>query len=245
MTTDNNLLDDNRPYHYQLNTSVQQDPLINFDNNDTDNETNNENLLQQQEVKNDNIPQQQHENENYNENNQLNENNTSEYNTQESITSAQNATQAGTSTTAGTSTNTRSFRIRTRSVCPRQNTLDPQSNLDIIQNRNITFNFPPHPDESTQNETQSTIQEDTQHINSIRNTSVNVSSPTRTSFNNPRYMTRSRYDPPLIPSAFQSNRSIQLNDNHNDNQPTSSRYYDPFNYSFFHRQIQILIQIII
>ena len=46
-------------------------------------------------------------------------------------------------------------------------------------------------------------------------------------------MTRSRYDPPSILSAFQSNRSIQLNDNHNDNQPTSSRYYDPFNYSFF------------
>ena len=46
-------------------------------------------------------------------------------------------------------------------------------------------------------------------------------------------MTRSRYDHPSIPSAFQSNRSIQLNDNHNDNQPTSSRYYDPFNYSYF------------
>ena len=46
-------------------------------------------------------------------------------------------------------------------------------------------------------------------------------------------MTRSRYDPPSIPSAFQSNRSIQLNDNHNDSQPTSSRYYHPFNYSFF------------
>ena len=58
-------------------------------------------------------------------------------------------------------------------------------------------------------------------------------------------MPRSRYDPPSIPSAFQSNRSIQLNENHSDNQPTSSRYYDPFNYSFFHRQIQILIQIVI
>ena len=45
-------------------------------------------------------------------------------------------------------------------------------------------------------------------------------------------MTRSRYDPPSIPSAFQSNRSIQSNENHNDNQPTSSRYYSPFNYSF-------------
>ena len=217
MTTDNTLLDDNRPYHYQRNTPVQQDPLINFDNNDRNNETNNEDLLQQQGVNNENIPQQQHENENYNEDNQLNENNTSEYNTQESRTSAQNASQAGISTIAGTSTNTRSFRIPTRSVSPRQNTLDPQSNLDILQNRKITFNFPPHPDETTQNKTQSTIHEDTQHINSIRNTSVNVSSPTRTTFINPRYMTRSRYDPPSIPSAFQSNRSIQLNGNHNDN----------------------------
>ena len=227
LITNNNLLDVNRPYHYQRNTPVQQDLLINFDKNDRDNETNNADLLQQQGVNNENIPQQQHENEKYNEDNQLNENNTSEYNTQESTTSAQNASQAG------TSTNTQSFRIPTRSVSPRQNTLHPQSNLDIFQNRNITFNFPPHPDETTQNEIQCTIQEDTQHINSIRNTSVNVSSPTRTTFINPRYMTRSRYDPPSIPSAFQSNRSIQLNDNHNDNQPTSSRYYDPFNYSFF------------
>ena len=46
-------------------------------------------------------------------------------------------------------------------------------------------------------------------------------------------MTRPRYDPPSISSALQSNRSIQLNENHNDDQPTSSRYYDPFNYSFF------------
>ena len=77
------------------------------------------------------------------------------------------------------------------------------------------------------------MQEDTQHMNSVRNTSVNVSSPTRTTFNSPRYMTRSRYDPPTIPSAFQPNRSIQLNNNHNNDQPTSSRYYDLFNYSFF------------
>ena len=45
-------------------------------------------------------------------------------------------------------------------------------------------------------------------------------------------MTRSRYDPPSIPSAFQSNRSIQLNNEGKDNQPTSSHYYDSFNYSF-------------
>ena len=126
MITDNNLLDDNRPYHYQRNTPLQQDLLVNFDNNDTDNETNNEDLLQQQEVNNENIPPQQHENENDNEDDQL------------------NVSQAG------TSTNTRSFRISTRSVSPRQNTPDPQPNLDILQNRNITFNFPPHPDETIQ-----------------------------------------------------------------------------------------------
>ena len=73
--TDNNLLDDNRLYHYQGYTPVQQDLLINSDNNDIDNEINNEN-----------IPQQQYENEQYNENNQLNENNPREDNTQESTT---------------------------------------------------------------------------------------------------------------------------------------------------------------
>ena len=116
LTTDKNLLDDDRPYHYQRHTPVQQDPLINFNNNDTDIEINNENLLQQQEVNNENITQQQNENEHYNENNQLIESNTREDNTQESTTSAQNASQAGTSNDAGTST--RSFRIRTRSVSP-------------------------------------------------------------------------------------------------------------------------------
>ena len=70
LITDKNLLDDDRPYHYQRNTPVQLDPLINFDNDDRDNETNNEDLLQQQEINNENIPQQQHENETYNEDNQ-------------------------------------------------------------------------------------------------------------------------------------------------------------------------------
>ena len=58
LITDNNLLDDKRPYHYQRNTPVQQDLLINFNKNDTDNEIKNENLLQQQEGNNENIPQQ-------------------------------------------------------------------------------------------------------------------------------------------------------------------------------------------
>ena len=235
LITDNKSIDDNRPYHYQKNTQVQQNPLINFDNENRDNETNNEDILKQQEINNENIPQQQHENENYNEDNQLNESNTNEYNTQESTISAQNTSQAG------TSTNTRYFRVPTRVVSQTQDIFDPQPSQNTLQNRNITFNLPLYPDENTQNETQENtqnetqdiIQENTQHVNSIRNTSVKVSSPTRNTSDSPRYMTRSRYDPPSIPSAFQSNRSIQLNDNHNDNQPTSSRYYNPFNYSFF------------
>ena len=233
--TDNNLIDDNRPYHYQQTTQVQQNPLIIFDNEDRENETNNENITEQQEINYEDIPQQQHENDNYNEDNQLNENNTSEYNTQESIKSAQNTSQAG------TSTNSRYFRIPTRVFSQTQDVFDPQPSQNTLQNRNITFNLPHYPEENTQNETQEniqnetqdTIQENTQHVNSIRNTSVNVLSPTRNASNSPRYMTRSRYDPPSIPSAFQSNRPIQSNDNQNDNQPSSSRYYSPFNYSFF------------
>ena len=62
LITDNNIIDDNRPYHYQRNTPVQQNPPIIFDNDDRDNGTNNEDLLQQQEIYNENIPQQQHEN---------------------------------------------------------------------------------------------------------------------------------------------------------------------------------------
>ena len=185
LITENNLIDNNRPYHYQRNTSVQQNPLINFDNDDRDNETNNEDLPQQQEINNEN-----------NKDNPLNKNNTSEYKTQESIISAQNTSQARTSTI------TRYFRIPTRVVSQTQDTFDPQSNRNTLQNRNITFNLPLYPDENTQNETQDIIQEDTQQINSIRNTSGNVSSPTRTTSNSPRYMTRSRYDPPSIPSAF-------------------------------------------
>ena len=62
LITDTNLIDDNRPYRYQQNTQVQQNPLIIFDNEDRENETNNENIFEQQEMNNENIPQQQHEN---------------------------------------------------------------------------------------------------------------------------------------------------------------------------------------
>ena len=58
-------------------------------------------------------------------------------------------------------------------------------------------------------------------------------SPTRTIPDSTRYTTRSRYDPPSIPSAFRSNRSISSNNNYNDNPQTSNQYCDPFNYNFY------------
>ena len=72
------------------------------------------------------------------------------------------------------------------------------------------------------------------NITSTHDTSVNVSSPTRTFYNHTRNTTRSRYDPPSIPSAFQQlNKTIQSENNRNNNQQTSSQHYDPFRYSFF------------
>ena len=51
---------------------------------------------------------------------------------------------------------------------------------------------------------------------------------------NTRNTTRSMYDPPSFPSAFQqSNKTIQSENNRNIDQQTSSQLYDPFNYSFF------------
>ena len=68
---------------------------------------------------------------------------------------------------------------------------------------------------------------------SAQNTSANVASPTRTTSDSTRYITRPRYDPPSIPSAFRSNRSTTSSNNFNDNPQTSNRYYDPFNYNFY------------
>ena len=139
----------------------------------------------------------------------INENNGSEYTTPEYT--AQNASQTG------TSTNTQFIRIPTRIVSPRQDTHDPQSYLDTSPHRNITFNFPPHPDEG--------VQEETQNITSIRETSVNVLSPTRTISNNTRNITRSIYDPPSLPSVFKhSNKTIQPENNRNNNQQSSSQH---------------------
>ena len=102
----------------------------------------------------------------------MNDNNASEYTTPESTTSAQNASQTETSTT------TKFVRIPTRIVSPSQNTHDPQSYFDTSPHRNITFNLPPHPDE--------VVQDETQNITSIRDTSVNLLSHTRTISKNTR-----------------------------------------------------------
>ena len=104
--------------------------------------------------------------------------------------------------------NTQFVRVSTRSVNPRQNTQGPQL--------------------------YETIQNETQNVTFMRDTSVNVSSPTRTIPSNTPNTTRLRYDHPSIPSAFQqSNITSQPEKNNNKNQQTSIHHYDPFNYSFF------------
>ena len=190
---------------------------FNTDNYTDDDNTNNENTLQQQ-----------NRNENYNDDNQIVENNAREFTTQESIISTHNASQDGTST----STQTQSFRVPTRVVNQRQNTHNPQSHLDTTPNRIITFNLP-YTDETTHDETHDTLHEDILTTSHAQNTSVNVASPTRTIPDSTRYITRPRYDPPSIPSAFRSDKSISSNNNCNDNPLTSNQYYDPFNYNFY------------
>ena len=206
LITENDLFADNRPYHYEQNSQAQQNLNFNTNNYTEDDTTNNENTLQQQ-----------NQNENYNDN---------EFTTQESTISTQNASQARTST----STHTQSFRVPTRAVNQRQNTHNPQSHSNTSPNRNITFNLQ-YTDETTHDETYDTLHEDILTTSHAQNTSVNVASPTRTIPD--RYITRSRYDPPSIPSAFRSDRSISSNNNCNDNPQTSNQYYDPFNYNFY------------
>ena len=129
----------------------------------------------------------------------------------------------------GTSTNNQFVRVSIRVVSPRPNTYDPQSYSDTSPRRNITFKFPSNSDDE--------IQEETQKITSFRNTSVDVSSPTRTildntqNINTTQNITRSMYDPASLPSTFKyPNKTIRSENN--KNQQTSSRYYDPFKYSF-------------
>ena len=118
----------------------------------------------------------------------INENNASEYTTAESKTSAQDASQTETLAT------TQFVRIPTRVVSQGQNTHNPQSYSDTSPHRNITFTFPPSPEEI--------VQDRTQIITSIRDISVNVLSPTRTISNNTRNTTRPIFDPPSVPSVF-------------------------------------------
>ena len=217
LITENDLFADNRPYHYEQNSQAQQNLNLNTNNYTEDDNSNNENTLQQQNQK-----------ETYNDDNQTIENNASEFTTQESSISTLNAPQAGTST----STHTQSFRIPTRVVNQRQNTHNPQSYLDASPNRNITFNLP-QTDETTHDETHNTLHEDILTTSHAQNTSVNVASPTRTIPYPAIYITRPRYDPPSLFSAFRSDRSIYSNNNRNDNPQTSNQYYDPFNYNFF------------
>ena len=227
LITENDLFADNRPYHYEQNSQVQQNLNFNTYNYTEDDNTNNENTLQQQ-----------NQNENYNDDNQTIENNASEFTTQESTISTQNASQAGTST----STHTQSFRISTRVVNQRQNTHYPQSYLDASPNRNIIFNLP-HTDEATHDETHNTLHEDILTTSHAQNTSVNVASPTRTIPDSTRYNTRTRYDPPSILSAFRSNRSIYSTNNRNDNPQIPINITIHSIITFLLHQIQILIQI--
>ena len=115
-------------------------------------------------------------------------------------------------------------------MSPRPDTYDPQPYSDTSPRRNFTFNFPSNSDDE--------IQDKIQNVTSFRNTSVDVSSPTRTILDNTQiinttqYITRSMYDPPSLPSTFKHpNKTIRSENN--NNQQTSSRYYDPFNYSFY------------
>ena len=184
-------------------SQVQQNLNFNTNNSTEDDNTNQENTLQKQ-----------HQNE---------INNDNEFTTQESTISTHNPSQAGTST----SVHTQSFRVPIRVVNQRQNIQSPQSHSDTSPNRNITFNLP-HTDE-THDETHDTLHDDILTTSSAQNTSVNVASPTRTIPDSTRYITRPRYDPPSIPSAFRSTRSISSNNNFNDNPQTSNQNYDPFN----------------
>ena len=224
LITENNLHDDNKPYGYEQNFQEQQDIIFNnsYDEDDTINEeftpaNQNEDDTNIEEY----IPGSQNENRNEDITLNINENFASEYTIPESTTSAQNTSQIE------TSANTQFVRIPTRIVSPRQNTHDPQSNSETLPPRNITFTFPPSPEE--------TIQDRTQNITSSREIFVNVLSPTRTISNNTRNLTRPIYDPPSVPSVFKySNKTSQPENHYNkNNPPTSSQLYDPFNYSFF------------
>ena len=149
--TENNLLDDNRPYRYEQNFQEQQDIFLNnsYDEDDTNNEEfTPENQNEYDTNHEEYIPENQNENRNEDMTLNINENIASEYTTPESTTSAQNKSQIE------TSTNTQFVIIPNKIVSQRQNTHDPQSDSETLPHRNITFTFPPSPEETTQDGTQ-------------------------------------------------------------------------------------------
>ena len=93
--------------------------------------------------------------------------------------------QTATIQTFSSSTNNHLVRVPTRVVSPRPNTYDPQSYSDTSPRRNITFNFHSNSDDEIQNETQ--------NITSFRNTSVDVSSLTRTILDTTHNISTTRY----------------------------------------------------
>ena len=133
LTTENNLIDDNRHDRYEQNSQDQQNLFTtNEKYNENDNKSEDDALENQNESRNDAIVH------------HINEN-TSGFSTPESTTSAQDASQAG------TSTNNHLVRVPTRVVSPRPNTYDPQSYSDTSPRRNITFNFPSISDDISYN----------------------------------------------------------------------------------------------
>ena len=87
LITENNLIDDNRPYRYEQNSQEQQSLFTNIENY-KENDNNNEDYTLETQNENNNEAMVHHINEN-----------TSEYTTRESTTSAQDISQAGTSKT--------------------------------------------------------------------------------------------------------------------------------------------------
>ena len=99
-----------------------------------------------------------------------------------------------------------------------------QDKIHMIHNhtprRNITFNFPSNSDDE--------IQDETQNITSLRNTSVNVSSPTRTISNTTQNITRSIYDHPSLPSIFKYPNKTIRSDTFINTSASIPKYLKPF-----------------
>ena len=124
LITENNLIDDNRPYRYEQNSQEHQS-LFTTNENYNENDNNNEDYALENQNENRNEATVHH----------INKNITSEYTTPESTTSAQDASQAG------TSTNNHLVRVPIRVVSPRPNTYDPQPTSPLIQMMRYKMNL--------------------------------------------------------------------------------------------------------